>query len=329
MSGLSRRDFFCTGGRLIAGLGAGTGALTIIAPRTFADEQGAVISEELSQLARKAAGQAALLYDATLCIGCRACELACNEDNQLGRSEDEIFAGRPAEDARALAPDVWTYVTFHQIEGDPSTASWGKVQCMHCIEPACVSSCPVEALEKTKEGPVIYNQYKCLGCRYCELACPFLVPRFEWDTWNPYIRKCDMCWDLQQQGQPPACVEACPTGALRWGTREELLIEAHARIEASPRNYVHHVYGEQEAGGTAFLHLAGRPFEELGYRRNLPYQSYREYTKPSMLSVPYVLSSLALALGSVAWMVNKTKTRTEHGETGEPGPADGKKGGAS
>jgi len=329
MSGLSRRDFFRTGGRLAAGLGASTGALTIIAPPTSAKERGTADSEALEQLAEKAAGQAALLYDATLCIGCRACELACNEKNQLGRTDDEIFAGRPAEDARALAPDVWTYVTFHQIEGDPSTASWGKVQCMHCIEPACVSSCPVVALEKTEEGPVIYNQYKCLGCRYCELACPFLVPRFEWETWNPYIRKCDMCYDRQQEGKPPACVEACPTGALLWGTREELLADAKARIEASPRTYVHHVYGEHEAGGTAFLHLAGRPFDELGYRRNLPLESYREYTKQSMLSVPYVLSTLALALGSVAWMVNRTKIGSEHGKSAEAGPAEGEKGGAA
>jgi formate dehydrogenase iron-sulfur subunit len=260
---------------------------------------------ELARLAHLAANQRALLFDSTRCIGCRACEIACDEANDLGRTEDDILDGRQAEDARALAPDVWTYVTYHQVEGDPSTGVYGKVQCMHCIEPACVSSCPVVALEKTDRGPVIYHAEKCLGCRYCELACPFLVPRFEWDTWNPYIRKCDMCWSRQEDGRLPACVEACPEEALILGTREALLKEARARIAAAPRDYVHRIFGEREAGGTNFLHLAGRPFCELGYRQNLPQQSYRGYTHRSMLSVPYVLSSLAVSLGAIAWAINR------------------------
>jgi len=259
-----------------------------------------------------------MLFDSTLCVGCRSCELACNRKNELGRTPDEIFEGRPAEDARALAPNVYTYVTFHQWEADPTTAAFGKVQCMHCIEPACVSSCPVHALHKTELGPVVWNGDICLGCRYCMMACPFLVPRFEWESRNPAIRKCNMCADLQEKGEPPACVAACPTKALRTGTRAELLAEAHRRIENRPRRYVHHIYGEFEAGGTNFLHVAGRPFDELGYRRDLPLQSYRDYTRPAMAAIPWVLGGLGLALGAARWVSDR---RAEVAEAGENRPA--------
>jgi len=264
-----------------------------------------------------------MLFDGTLCVGCRGCELACNKKNELGRTPDEIFEGRPAEDARALAPNVYTYVTFHQWESDPSTAAFGKVQCMHCIEPACVSSCPVHALHKTELGPVVWNGDICLGCRYCMMACPFLVPRFEWESRNPAIRKCDMCADLQEQGEPPACVAACPTKALRVGTRRELLADAHQRITERPRRYVHHIYGEYEAGGTNFLHLAGRPFEELGYRRNLPMRSYRDYTRPAMAAIPWVLGGLSIGLGAVRWVVDRRAQVAEAEGTDRDGVSAG------
>jgi formate dehydrogenase iron-sulfur subunit len=298
MRSLSRRGF----------LGAAGAALV---PDLAAAE-----SPAASALTEQAAQQWAMLFDSTLCVGCRSCEVACNEDNQLGRTTEAIFEGRPAEDARALAPDVFTYVTFHQLEADPSSAAFGKVQCMHCIEPACVSSCPVAALHKTPEGPVVWDGTRCLGCRYCMMACPFLVPRFEWESRNPAIRKCDMCYDRQAKGEKPACVAACPTGALKVGTRAELLEEAHQRIAARPRNYVHHVYGELEAGGTNFLHLAGRPFDELGYRRNLPTRSYREYTKPAMSTIPWVIGGLGVVLGTVRWVANRSEDvhATEEGE---------------
>ena len=295
MTSLSRRAFLQTGG--VAAAGAAT---AVMAPEAAAETPAGTLAEQ-------AAEQRAMLFDSTLCVGCRSCEVACNEKNQLGRTTDEIFQGRPAEDARALAPNVYTYVTFHQLEADPGSAAFGKVQCMHCIEPACVSSCPVAALHKKPEGPVVWDGTKCLGCRYCMMACPFLVPRFEWESRNPAIRKCDMCYDLQAKGEPPACVGACPTGALKVGTRAELLEDAHQRIAARPRKYVHHVYGELEAGGTNFLHLAGRPFDELGYRRNLPTRSYREYTKPAMSTIPYVIGGLGLVLGTVRWVANRSE----------------------
>ena len=317
MGGLSRRDFLRRSGQITAGA-ALTGSLAATrgagAQIKSTDETQARPSnpQEIEELALRAAEQSSMLYDATLCIGCRACEVACNEHNQLGRSDDAIYEGRPAEDARALATDVYTYVTFHDaIPDDPTSASFGKVQCMHCIEPACASSCPVSALEKTPEGPVIWHDDLCLGCRYCMMACPFLVPRFEWHKRNPRIRKCTMCFDRQQEGRPPACVEDCPTGALQFGKRADLLREAHSRIEANPRGYIHHIYGEQEAGGTSFLHLAAQPFEDLGYRRNLPLRSYRDYTRPVMHTIPYVLSGLGLVLGATAWIAGSVAGEAE------------------
>jgi formate dehydrogenase iron-sulfur subunit len=304
MGGLSRRRFLARGGSAAAGLAG-------ITAGNAAAATGSVSST--ADLAAEAADQRALLFDSTLCVGCRSCEIACNKKNDLGRTADEIHKGRPAEDARALAPNVYTYVTFHQWEADPSTAAFGKVQCMHCIEPACVSSCPVSALHKTAEGPVVWDSSRCLGCRYCMMACPFLVPRFEWSSRNPRIRKCDMCADLAAEGKPPACVAACPTHALRTGTRAELLDEAHRRIAERPRRYVHHVYGEFEAGGTNFLHLAGRPFDELGYRRDLPLRSYRAYTRPAMAAIPFVLGGLSLVLGAVRWVADR-ETRVSAGE---------------
>jgi formate dehydrogenase iron-sulfur subunit len=307
MTALSRRRFLARGSAAAAGLAGATGVAEAAArtPPGSGDD-----------LTARAAGQHAMLFDGTLCVGCRACELACNTDNDLGRTPDEIFEGRPAEDARALGTNVFTYVTFHQWEQDPSTAHFGKVQCMHCIEPACVSSCPVHALEKLDDGPVVWHGEICLGCRYCMMACPFLVPRFEWESRNPAIRKCDMCADLLAKGEPPACVAACPTKALRTGTRKELLELAHQRIVERPRRYVHHVYGEHEAGGTNFLHLAGRPFDELGYRRDLPTRSYRDYTRPAMASIPFILGGLSVGLGAIRWVVDRRAQVAEAGEHG-------------
>jgi formate dehydrogenase iron-sulfur subunit len=264
---LTRRGFLRRGGGAAAGL-ATVGARTALAVTAGHAAATPDASARLSSLGERAADQFAMLYDSTLCVGCRSCELACNGDNELGRTPEQIFEGRPWQDARALATDVWTYVTFHQEEEDPTTAAFGKVQCMHCIEPACASSCPVSALEKTAAGPVIWHGDLCLGCRYCMMACPFL-------------------------------------GALMSGTRNDLLAEAYRRIEQKPRGYIHHVYGEHEAGGTNFLHLAGRPFEDLGYRRNLPMQSYRDYTRPAMATIPYVMSGLGLALGGIAWVAQR------------------------
>jgi ferredoxin len=138
---------------------------------------------------------------------------------------------------------------------------------MHCIDPACAAACPVAAMYKTEEGPVIYKDERCLGCRYCMNACPFGVPTFDWDKGmldGALIRKCNMCFERLQEGKQPACVAACPAKAVIFGKRSDLLKEAKDRIAKNPDRYVDHIYGEHEAGGTSFLLLAGVPFDKLG-----------------------------------------------------------------
>jgi formate dehydrogenase iron-sulfur subunit len=160
-------------------------------------------------------------------------------------------------------------------------------------------------MEKTPEGPVVWHSDLCLGCRYCMMACPFEVPRFEWGSINPRIRKCEMCYERIREGNKPACVEICPSGALSFGSRDELLSEAHRRIAQRPQEYVHRVYGETEVGGTTVLHLAAYPFEELGYKTGLPDASPAAATRPAMAAIPFVLNGLALFLGASAWLTRR------------------------
>lgn len=134
---------------------------------------------------------------------------------------------------------------------------------MHCDEPACASVCPVGSLHKEANGAVVYDADKCIGCRYCMMACPWSVPSYQWDSPVPFVRKCTMCNDRQQLGKAPACVSGCPTGALQFGRREDLLNEARTRIAKNPDRYVDHIYGEKEAGGTGVMYLSAIPFAEL------------------------------------------------------------------
>jgi len=199
-----------------------------------------------------------MLYDATMCVGCNACSSACREWNG---TMPEIDASGHYDAPMELTADSWTLIQLYQGE---DTYSFVKRQCMHCIDPGCVSGCPVDALEKTAEGPVTYNPDRCIGCRYCMYTCPFHVPRFEWDETLPVIAKCTMCYDRIQVGKGTACAEICPTGALIYGQRGDLLAEAEARIASNPDRYVDKVYGKDDAGGTSVLYLSHVPFENLG-----------------------------------------------------------------
>jgi formate dehydrogenase iron-sulfur subunit len=223
-----------------------------------------------------------MLYDATICIGCKACQVACKKRSNLPAVTD---ADKTHEAPTDLSADVWTLIKLYK--GEEGT-SFVKAQCMHCIEPACVSVCPVAALEKTATGPVVYHAERCIGCRYCMAACPFYIPKAQWYSNTPKIQKCDFCADRLAKGQHPACGDACPTGSLIFGTRADMLNIAHSRIVDGKR-YINHVYGETEAGGTDMLYISGvSPFllglPDLG-SRTLP-----SYDWPYMEAVPWVVA---------------------------------------
>ncbi|HAG08229.1 MAG TPA: (4Fe-4S)-binding protein [Desulfotomaculum sp.] len=209
----------------------------------------------------------AVLVDITKCVGCGGCTVACKLYNELTWKEKEPQLGEKAN----LSANNWTVVQKFAVD-TPETGAWRyiKRQCMHCLEPACESACFTHSFVKTKEGAVIYKptelkQDFCVGCRYCMIACPFDIPKFEWDKALPFVRKCRFCNDRLKAGETPACVAVCPTGALKFGEREELLAEAGQRLNASPY-YVKHIYGEKEYGGTSWLYLSDVPFEKIGLK---------------------------------------------------------------
>ncbi len=202
-----------------------------------------------------------VLVDLTKCIGCGWCQEACSQQNDL--SPEEIRNWSVDQDPLPLSANTWTLVTFGETATNERV--FAKRQCMHCLHPACVSACPVSALEKSECGAVVYDAARCIGCRYCMVACPFEIPKFEWDESLPLIRKCTFCADRQAEGLEPACTSACLTGALLFGDRAALVTEAKARIEEHPDQYVDHIYGKEELGGTSWMYLSPVPFVELGF----------------------------------------------------------------
>lgn len=222
-----------------------------------------------------------MLYDSTRCAGCQECERACAAANGLPEPTETLEMGKirkTSESQRCVVNSFETSIG----EG------LAKSQCMHCNEPACAAACLTGAMLKTKEGPVVWIEDKCMGCRYCMLSCPFDVPKFEYQSINPKIQKCDMCHDRIKNGQIPACAEACPAEAITYGTRRELMEEARRRIAESPDLYIHEIYGEKVAGGTGILYLAAAPFKEIGLNTDLQNASYPELTKGFLFSVPTV-----------------------------------------
>lgn len=222
-----------------------------------------------------------MLYDSTRCVGCQECERVCAKAHELPEPTETVEVGKlrkPSETQRSVIN------SFKTSKGD----LFVKNQCMHCNEPACTAACLTEAMKKTKEGPVIWRDNKCMGCRYCMVSCPFDTPKFEYNSANPKIQKCDMCYDRIMRGQIPACAEACPGEALTFGTRRELIAIARKRIAENPDQYYNQIYGENVAGGTGFLYIAAVPFNEIGLNTKLQNSSYPELTKGFLYSVPSV-----------------------------------------
>lgn len=232
--------------------------------------------------------QKGLLIDTTLCVGCMSCYMACKEIN-----------GLPNTDQTEL--DRNTFTVVKRVKGYNV-----RRLCMHCVNPACVSVCPVGALQKTPEGPVIYEAYRCIGCRYCMMACPFQIPTYEWHGMTPRVRKCFMCYQKRvSKGLPTACAEACPYGATIFGAREQLLAIARKRILFHPKQYVRHIYGESELGGTGTLYLAGIPFSNFGLREDFRNEPLPTLTWNVLSRLPDIVVMAALMMAGVVWIINR------------------------
>jgi len=237
----------------------------------------------------------AILTDTTLCTGCERCVAACKEENGLGK--DRLWPGQESIDGLSAT----RYCAVLRRPG----GRFVRQQCRHCLEPACVSACLVGALQKSPEGPVIYDARRCMGCRYCLTACPFKIPRYQWDRPVPYVRKCHFCYDRLKRGQVPACVEACPEKATIFGDRQELLAEAHRRLRAHPGRYVPRVYGDREVGGTSVLYISDVPLGFLSWRPELDDTPLPELTWASLKKVPAVILGMGGIMAAIHWTIGR------------------------
>ena len=297
---IGRREFL-----KIAGL-AGTGLAA-----------GGVAAKARAALTGPAAGPPnpefyGMLIDTTKCVGCRSCEEACNAQNKLPPQAKSFTDESVFDETRNTTPEIYTVLNKYPNAKEPDKPIFVRKQCLHCNQPACASACLVKALEKTKEGPVIYNKDRCMGCRYCMISCPFDMPKFEYNSALPYIKKCIFCFEKVKKGEQPACAEACPEGATKFGTRRELIEEARERIYTNPGKYYNKIYGEHEVGGTGMLYLSAVPFEKIGFRTDLGSTPYPEHTSGFLYGVPLVFvlwPSLLIGLNCIMDGRNEDKDK--------------------
>jgi len=236
----------------------------------------------------------AILTDITKCIGCFECVAACKASHGL---ENDVPRDWHRNDG--LSAKNWTAIVQRQ------SGHYIRKQCRHCLEPACESACPVAALIHTDTGAVIYDPSKCIGCRYCMIACPYGIPRYNWEDAVPYIQKCDMCYDRIKRGLQPACTEACPNGATIFGDRDELLAEAHRRIKAEPDKYFNRVFGEHEVGGTSVLYIADIDLEFMSYPAHKDTPVLPETTAAAMHAVPVAFLGMGALMGGLYWFCKR------------------------
>ncbi len=237
----------------------------------------------------------AMLTDTTLCVGCEECVAACKRENKLGKDVPRRWK---------VGIDDLSSDRFTTLVRRPGNRFVRK-HCRHCLEPACVSACIVGAMQKTEDGPVIYDAEKCMGCRYCMMACPYNIPRYDWEKQVPYVRKCTLCASRVKQGKIPACVEACPEKASIFGDREALLKEAHRRIQSSPGKYVNKVFGESEVGGTSVLFISDIPLDFLAWKPNLDEKALPELTWAALSKVPPMILAVGGAMAGVWWITGR------------------------
>ena len=309
---LQRRKFL----KFVAG---SLGAALVSAPKSAEATEEAAVSPDTD----------GCLVDLTLCVGCRLCEQACNEINQLPNPEVPFDDLTVTAEPRRPTQDAFTVVNSYVVGAgsDPADggASYAKVQCMHCNRPGCVSACIVGALVKTDSGAVIYDASKCIGCRYCMVACPHGIPAYEYhDPLTPRVRKCTFCYERISEGKPPACAAICPMEAIRFGKRDKLLELAHRKVANPSRSHrnsvpiVNHVYGEHEVGGSSWLYLSAVPFEKLGFTP-LPAEAAPDLTETIQHGIFKHFVPPAALFGLLGLAMHLFKGRSGDTKTGEAG----------
>jgi formate dehydrogenase iron-sulfur subunit len=245
-----------------------------------------------------------LLIDFSACIGCKACMKACKEANNL-----------PGDPGDHLSYSDYTVV---KQQGDV----FYRQMCMHCLTPTCVSVCPVGAMAKSPEGAITYDGSKCFGCRYCMVACPFSIPKYEWNKAVPVVRKCILCYSRIKEGKEPACAWVCPMGATRFGKRDRLLEIAHTRIARWPDRYIDHVFGEQEVGGTSVLMISPIAFSDIGMRNTLPNEPLPNLTWTILRKIPNIVITGGIVVGGVWWVINRRMELEKENSNGKEGKVE-------
>jgi formate dehydrogenase iron-sulfur subunit len=294
MSGKSRRDFL----KSTALIGAG---ITGLATSTAKAGPKNVLSED----------RMGVLVDTTVCVGCRNCEWACKTAHDLPAGSLDSYENREILKTKRRPDETALTVVNEYSPGKNSNLPLDvKVQCMHCDHPACVSACIVGAFSKNENGSVTWDTSKCIGCRYCMVACPWQVPSFQYDkALNPLIMKCDFCFERTKEGKLPACVEICPVEALTYGPRTELIRIARERIKRNPDKYVDHILGEYEVGGTSWMYLSSKKFAELDFPKlgEKPAPGVSESIQHGIFAYFVPPVSLYALLGGIMWITKRRK----------------------
>jgi Fe-S-cluster-containing dehydrogenase component len=312
---MDRRNFFKSAGAAVA-----AGAAAVCEP---------VQARENKPMPPDAVG---LLFDSTLCVGCKACVAACKQANDMPpeiSTEDPLW-DTPLDISGKTLTVIKVYKHGELKAKDQEENGWAfsKKSCLHCVDASCVSCCPVKAMKKDeKTGVVSHDKNACIGCRYCVAACPFGVPRFTYDQAIPQISKCQLCQHRWPDGKYSACAEVCPTGATLFGKVADLKEEIKRRKSLKPgtptnfprgrlggpdqsypgtvASYVDHVYGEKELGGTQMLMLAGVPFKKLGYP-DLPETSFASQSETVQHTLYGGLVLPIAFLGGLTWVAKRT-----------------------
>ena len=300
---MDRRDFL----KKVGLVGVGGSVLSLSGQQARA-AHGPEVSENLM----------GVLVDIPKCVGCRRCEYACQEAAGFPTRPIEEYEDKSVmQDKRRPHPRSHTVINEYPNPQDPAKPLYNKFNCLHCIDPACMSACLVSAFSKREDGPVIYDKSRCMGCRYCMVACPFEIPTYDYDMpLTPQVRKCNLCAHLVPEHQEaPACVTICPQDVMTYGKRSDLLALAHEKISNEPDVYVDHVYGEHEAGGTSWLWLSPVPLDEIGFKHFGHQAPPRLTEKIQHAEFKFFIPPLMWygLLGAAMWLTKPNPTKASEG----------------